>query len=179
MRFFPKLTPIVAATDEEAAERYRDFLSYSSTYGIFTLLGAWTGLDFARRRRGSACWRSAPERRRAFVESPRRADAGKRWSTDELATRLPLGYRRSAVGGPQAIADGWSEFLEATGAYGFNVAAVIQPGTIEAFAEHVAWSCSDADASSASTGPAAAREALERRRRPRPAPTIPAAPAPS
>jgi FMN-dependent oxidoreductase (nitrilotriacetate monooxygenase family) len=137
VRFFPKLTPIAAATDEEALERYRDFLSYSSTEGIFTLLGAWTGLDFDE---------AGPERLLAFtekaqtrglVEALRRGDADRQWSVDELASLFAFGTSQLSVGGPAAIADAMEQFVQETGADGFNVASIIQPGTIEAFAEHV------------------------------------------
>jgi FMN-dependent oxidoreductase (nitrilotriacetate monooxygenase family) len=137
VRFFPKLTPIVAATDEEALERYRELIAYSSTDGIFTLLGAWTGLDFARVGEDRLLELAGRAQTRGLVESLRRADADRSWSVDELASVFAFGTSQLAVGGPQTIADGMEAFLEETGADGFNVAAVVQPGTIEAFVEHV------------------------------------------
>jgi len=137
VRFFPKLTPIAAATDEEALERYRDFLSYSSTEGIFTLLGAWTGLDFDDVGRERLLAFGEKAQTRGLVESLRRDDADRQWSVDELANVFAFGTSQLSVGGPATIADAMEEFLDETGADGFNVASIIQPGTIEAFAEHV------------------------------------------
>jgi long-chain alkane monooxygenase len=137
VRFFPKLTPITAATDDEARERYRDFLSYSSTEGIFTLLGAWTGLDFDEAGPERLLGFTAKAQTRGLVESLRRDDADRQWSVDELASLFAFGTSQLSVGGPVAIADAMEEFLDQTGADGFNVASIIQPGTIAEFAEHV------------------------------------------
>lgn len=135
--FFPKLTPIAAASDEEAQERYRDFLRYSSTEGIFTLLGAWTGIDFAEAGDDRLLAFVEKADQRGLIESLRRTRPDGRWSTDELANVFAFGTSALSIGGPQAIADEIEQYVEATGVDGFNIASVIQPGTIEAFAEHV------------------------------------------
>jgi FMN-dependent oxidoreductase (nitrilotriacetate monooxygenase family) len=136
VRFFPKLTPIAAASDDEALERYRDFMRYSSTEAIFTLLGAWTGLDFDEVGEDRLLAFTERAETRGLVESLRGA-ADRPWSVDELASVFAFGTSQLAIGGPATIADHMEAYLEETGADGFNVAAVIQPGTIEAFVEHV------------------------------------------
>lgn len=50
---FPKITPIVGTDSAHAHRRFEDFLRYSSADGIFTLLGAWTGINFVRVYDGS------------------------------------------------------------------------------------------------------------------------------
>lgn len=135
--FFPKLTPIAAASDEEARERYADFLRYSSTEGIFTLLGAWTGLDFAEVGEDRLLAFVEKADQRGLIESLRRTRPGGGWSVDELASVFAFGTSALTIGGPTAIADEIEQYVEATGVDGFNIASIIQPGTIAAFAEHV------------------------------------------
>lgn len=135
--FFPKLTPIVGETDADAQARYQDFLRYSSTPGIFTLLGAWTGLDFDRVGEDKLLEIAAKADQRGLLESLQRSDPAHRWSTDELAQVFAFGTSALTIGGPERIADWMEEFIEHTGADGFNVAAVIQPGTVASFIDLV------------------------------------------
>jgi len=124
-------------TDADAEARYQDFVRYSSTPGIFTLLGAWTGLDFDRVGEDKLLQIAEKADTRGLLESLRRSDPDRKWSTDELAQVFAFGTSALTIGGPQRIADWMEEFIEFTGADGFNVAAVIQPGTIASFIELV------------------------------------------
>jgi FMN-dependent oxidoreductase (nitrilotriacetate monooxygenase family) len=135
--FFPKLTPIVGETDQDAEARYQDFVKYSSTPGIFTLLGAWTGLDFDRVGEDKLLEIAAKADQRGLLESLQRSDPNHQWSTDELAQVFAFGTSALTIGGPERIADWMEEYIAFTGADGFNVAAVIQPGTVASFIELV------------------------------------------
>lgn len=135
--FFPKLTPIVGETDQDAHARYEDFIRYSSTPGIFTLLGAWTGLDFDRVGEDKLLEIAAKADQRGLLESLQRSNPNHRWSTDELAQVFAFGTSALTIGGPERVADWMEEYIELTGADGFNVAAVIQPGTVASFVDFV------------------------------------------
>ncbi|GAA4784421.1 LLM class flavin-dependent oxidoreductase [Microbacterium gilvum] len=135
--FFPKITPITGENDEAASARFSDFLSYSNKEGIFTLLGAWTGLDFSTSddSRKIAFLERADQR--GLVESLRRKQPGARLDVDELANVFAFGTSWLSIGGPEKLADAIEEYIEETGADGFNVASVVQPSTVAEFARHV------------------------------------------
>ncbi|SFB02391.1 FMN-dependent oxidoreductase, nitrilotriacetate monooxygenase family [Cohnella sp. OV330] len=135
--FFPKLTPIVGRTEQEAKERLQEFLSFSSAEGIFTLLGAWSGIDFASAGEGKLLEFVEKRDNRGLIESLRRTDPNKRWSVDELANFFAFGTSSLTVGSPEQIADEIEAFVEETGADGFNIGHVIQPGTVESFVDLV------------------------------------------
>ncbi|KJF22887.1 LLM class flavin-dependent oxidoreductase [Rhodococcus sp. AD45-ID] len=135
--FFPKITPIVGADTADAHRRFRDFLRFSSTDGIFTLLGAWTGIDFAEAGEDKLLGIASKSDTRGLVESLRRQKPGGDWSSDELAQVFAFGTSALTIGGPEEVADELEEFIDFTGADGFNVASVVQPGTIDDFVDHV------------------------------------------
>jgi FMN-dependent oxidoreductase (nitrilotriacetate monooxygenase family) len=135
--FFPKLTPIVGETDRDAQARYDDLVSYSSTPGIFTLLGAWTGLDFDKVGQEKLLAIAEKADQRGLLESLRRTDPDRTWSPDQLAEVFAFGTSALTIGGPETIADWMEEYIETTGADGFNVASVIQPGTVKSFIDLV------------------------------------------
>lgn len=135
--FFPKLTPIVGETDADAQARYRDLVRFSSTPGIFTLLGAWTGLDFASVGQDKLLAIAEKADQRGLLESLRRSDPVRTWSTEELSEVFAFGTSALTIGCPKRIADWMEAYIDETGADGFNVAAVIQPGTVASFIDLV------------------------------------------
>jgi len=135
--FFPKLTPIVAPTQEEAEAKYQDLLKYSSTDGIFSLLGSWTSIDFDDVSEDKLLQFVEKNDNRGIIESLRRSNPGKKWSVEELANFYAFGTSSLTIGTPEHIADVMEEFLEKTGADGFNIGHIIQPGTIESFVDLV------------------------------------------
>jgi FMN-dependent oxidoreductase (nitrilotriacetate monooxygenase family) len=137
VKFFPKITPIVGATQEAAERRFAEFLSYSSTEGILTLLGGWTAIDFALADEDRLRSIAAQADTRGLVESLKRQKPSGEWSADELAQVFAFGTSALTIGGPEEVADALEEYIDATGADGFNVASVVQPATIAEFVEHV------------------------------------------
>lgn len=135
--FFPKLTPITGASAERARARFEDFLSYSSTEGIFTLLGAWTGLDFDEVGSDRLLDIAEKADTRGLIESFKRQRPDGDWSADELAQVFAFGTSALSIGGPEEIADSMEEYIETTGADGFNIASVVQPATVSEFIDHV------------------------------------------
>lgn len=135
--FFPKLTPIVGRTQSEAEQKYQEFLKYSSSEGIFALLGSWTGIDFASAGESKLFEFVEKNDNRGIIESLRRSDPEKKWSIDELANFYAFGTSSLTIGSPEQIADYMETFISETGADGFNIGHIIQPGTIESFVDLV------------------------------------------
>lgn len=45
--FFPKINPVIGATEVEAQQELHNLLAYSSPEGALSLLSVWTGVDFS------------------------------------------------------------------------------------------------------------------------------------
>lgn len=135
--FFPKLTPIVGKTETEAQSRYEELLRYSSTEGILSLLGAWSGIDFSQYGNEKLLAFVEKADNRGIVDSFRRSNPDKKWSVDELANFFAFGTSSLTIGSPTQIADFMANFITQTGADGFNIGHIIQPGTIESFVDLV------------------------------------------
>jgi len=135
--FYPKLTPIVAATETQAQQKYEDYLRYSSAEGILALFGAWSGIDFSKAETGQL---------RQFVKrfdihgkiaAAELNEPDKQWTVQELANFCAFGTSSLQIGSPEQIADEMEQFAETTGIDGFSIGQVVQPGTINDFVEHV------------------------------------------
>ncbi|MCU6797566.1 LLM class flavin-dependent oxidoreductase [Paenibacillus sp. WQ 127069] len=135
--FFPKLTPIVGRTETEAQSRYESFLQYSSTEGIFALLGAWSGIDFSKLGDDKLLEFVEKRDNRGIIETWKRSDPDKKWSAEELANFFAFGTSSLTIGSPEQIADTIEDFITQTGVDGFNIGHIIQPGTINAFVDLV------------------------------------------
>lgn len=140
--FFPKLNPIVAETEEEAREKLRSYLDYSSPEGALSLLSVWTGIDFSR---------YGADDLHAFIENGEKKRGsnylqeffgrnvpGKKWTVEELARYFAFGGVGSVVAGtPEQIAGHMEKFADETGVDGFNIAYATRPGTFEEFIAQV------------------------------------------
>ncbi|MBP1996351.1 LLM class flavin-dependent oxidoreductase [Paenibacillus eucommiae] len=135
--FFPKLTPIVGRTVQEAQSRYEDFLKYSSPEGIFALLGAWSGIDFSQYGPDKLLEFVEKRDNHGIIESFRRSDPNKKWSSEQLANFFAFGTSSLTIGSPGQIADVMESFVAETGVDGFNIGHIIQPGTLNEFVELV------------------------------------------
>jgi FMN-dependent oxidoreductase (nitrilotriacetate monooxygenase family) len=126
---------IVAATDEEAKEKRRDYLSYADREGALALFGGWTGVDLSNH---------ADDEDFRFSDSPRVQSIVRRWSatvpgTDNLSwTKARIveflsvgGLGAKIVGNPTTVADELERWLDVAGVDGFNLAHITNPGSFE------------------------------------------------
>jgi len=140
--FFPKLNPVVGATEEEAQEKLRSYLEYSSPQGALALLSVWTGTDFSRFGADELlAFIQAGEQRQGsnyLQEFFQRSESGKQWTVEELARYFAFGGVGSVVAGTaEQIADRLEQFADATGVDGYNIAYAERPGTFTDFIESV------------------------------------------
>ena len=48
IKIFTLLTVVTGSTDEQAQQKYEDYLQYASPEGMLALYGGWTGIDFSK-----------------------------------------------------------------------------------------------------------------------------------
>ncbi len=137
VKIFALLTVITGATDEEAARKYADYLSYASAEGMLALYGGWTGLDFARFDPDEELRALENDSLRTTLQSLV-ADDGRGWTVrDVLRERSIGGLGPVLVGGPRTVADALERWVDEGGLDGFNLAYAITPGTVTDFIDHV------------------------------------------
>ncbi|MBP1996368.1 LLM class flavin-dependent oxidoreductase [Paenibacillus eucommiae] len=135
--FFPKLTPIVAETEEEAYAKYRCYLQYTRTEGTLALLSAWTGIDFSTFDQDELL---------AFIEKSKEGrtylldhfEKEKNWSVRKLSKFFAFGGLGAlTIGTPQQIADKMEYFVDELGVDGFNIAYITKPQSLKDFIDLV------------------------------------------
>ncbi|BBI33585.1 LLM class flavin-dependent oxidoreductase [Cohnella abietis] len=134
--FFPRVVPVVGATEEEARDKLDRYFSFLSTEGTLALLSTWTGTDL---------FGYTADRLHAFVERKsggnayisdylQRAHPGKQWTIAELARLYAFGGMGNViVGSPEQVADRLESFIDETGADGFNIGYISRSESLTDF----------------------------------------------
>ncbi|MBP1996360.1 LLM class flavin-dependent oxidoreductase [Paenibacillus eucommiae] len=138
--FFPRIVPVVGATDEEAQQKIDRYLQHLSTEGTLALLSSWTGIDL---------YGYTPERLYELIAGKsggngyitdylRRAQQDKQWTMEELARLYAFGGLGNViVGSPGRIADHMESFIQQTGADGFNLGYITRSESVTDFVHQV------------------------------------------
>jgi FMN-dependent oxidoreductase (nitrilotriacetate monooxygenase family) len=114
---------VTAPTAAQAREKYADYLEHVDVDAALALLSGWTGVDFARVPLDATIDYIDTDAGRTALASLSSADPDKTWTVREAARFLGLGGRGPVlVGDPGQVADQLEEWMEATGADGFNLA---------------------------------------------------------
>lgn len=135
--FFPKLTPIVAETEEEAYAKYRRYLSYTHPEGTLALLSAWTGIDFSTYGEDDLLRfiEKSPEGRTYLIDQ---LEKDSNWTTRRLAEFFAFGGLGAlTIGTPAQIADKMEYYMDVVGVDGFNVAYITKPQSLRDFIDLV------------------------------------------
>lgn len=135
---FSLYTPIVAATEEEAWDKYKYFVEHISYEGALTLLSGWTGIDFSQFDPDQYVDYMETNAVKSVIEGFTRSNPSKKWTIREIVTLVGIGGLGPVeVGSPQQIADKMQAWIETTGVDGFNIAYATTPGTFKDFIELV------------------------------------------
>jgi FMN-dependent oxidoreductase (nitrilotriacetate monooxygenase family) len=135
---FVQLAPVVAPTTAQARERYAEYLAVASTDGALALFGGWTGLDLSEVPQDEALRHVETDAGRSALASFTTDDPDREWTLAEVTAHLAVGGRGPvAVGSPAEVADAMEQWVDETGADGFNLAYAVTPGTFVDVAELV------------------------------------------
>ncbi|GAB3585839.1 LLM class flavin-dependent oxidoreductase [Amycolatopsis endophytica] len=136
VKIFTMLTPVAAATSEEAAAKLREYQSLVSVDGAFALFGGWTGVDLSSLEVDEPLTYQDGDANRSALASFTTADRA--WTPRELAGFIGLGGRGPVIAGSGAeVADELERWVEEADVDGFNLAYVTTPGTFADFARFV------------------------------------------
>ncbi|WP_240420705.1 LLM class flavin-dependent oxidoreductase [Paenibacillus periandrae] len=140
--FFPKINPVIGATEEEAQQELHNLLAYSSPEGALSLLSVWTGVDFSTVSSDDllAFIRKGEQRSGTnyLFEFFKRNGGDEEWGIEQLSKYFAFGGVGSLrVGTPEQISDQLEQFMDHTGVDGYNIAYATRSETFEQFVSKV------------------------------------------
>lgn len=126
-------TVITDATEELAQAKYKDLLSYANTEGSLVINSGWLGIDLSRYNLDDRLSNLRSNAMVAQVEalSGSKTPEGEEWTLRDLIKFTGIGCQGpKIIGSPSRVADILEEFIDESGADGFNLAYATTPGTI-------------------------------------------------
>ncbi|MDL5155831.1 LLM class flavin-dependent oxidoreductase [Actinomycetospora termitidis] len=135
---FSQLAPVVASTSGEADALYAEYLESFSLEGALALFAGWTGLDLTGIDPDAPLRYVESDAGRSALASFTTDDPSREWTVGEVARHLAVGGRGPvAVGSGPEVAEQMIDWIDGTGADGFNLAYAVTPGTFAQVATHV------------------------------------------
>ncbi|MBV8045892.1 MAG: LLM class flavin-dependent oxidoreductase [Paludibacterium sp.] len=127
---FNQLTVIVAHSDEAARAKFEDYQRFISHDGALALMSGWTGIDLSQFAGDQTLEHVESNAIQSAVEAFTAADPERQWTVREIAQYCGIGGDGPViVGSAQTVADALEAWVDETGVDGFNLSAVINPGT--------------------------------------------------
>jgi FMN-dependent oxidoreductase (nitrilotriacetate monooxygenase family) len=138
-RIFNLSTVITADTDDEAAAKHAEYLSYGDPEGALVFMSGWMGVDLARYGLDEPIGNVDSNAILSAVKAFQSADPdGGEWSVRDIANWGKIGGLGPLfVGSGARIADVLQEWVDETDVDGFNLAYAITPGSFADFIDHV------------------------------------------
>ncbi|OBF25246.1 LLM class flavin-dependent oxidoreductase [Mycobacterium sp. ACS4331] len=138
-RIYNLSTVITAATDQEAAAKYAEYLSYGDAEGALTFMSGWMGVDLSRFGLDEPIGNVDSNAILSAVKAFQSADPdGGEWAVADIAKWGKIGGMGPlVVGSGESVADTLQEWVAETDVDGFNLAYAITPGSFADFIEHV------------------------------------------
>ncbi|MDT0166599.1 LLM class flavin-dependent oxidoreductase [Actinotalea sp. AC32] len=132
VKIFTLVTVITAPTDEEAHEKFREYLSYASAEGALALYGGWTGVDFSQLDPDQPLEEVENDSLRSALTMLTTIDPNRAWTPRDVVEQRSIGGLGPViVGSPTTVADELERWVDEGDVDGFNFAYAITPGTFE------------------------------------------------
>lgn len=136
LKFFATFTPIIGATDEEAAAKHAELKRYASVVGGLVLFSGWTGIDISTiplDQEITAADSKEAHRVRSILDNFTTPSEGVPvWTPRVVAEKACIGgLGPVAVGSAQTVADAMEKYMREADVDGFNLGYVTTPGTFE------------------------------------------------
>ncbi|WP_322056474.1 LLM class flavin-dependent oxidoreductase [Paraburkholderia sp. J63] len=127
---FNQITIVLAPSDDEAHAKFDDYRRHISRDGALTLMSGWTGIDLSQFDPQQTLEHVESNAIQSAVEAFTTADPERTWTVNEIADYCGIGGDGPVfVGSAATVADALQLWIEETGVDGFNVGAVVNPGS--------------------------------------------------
>ncbi|MGZ9712039.1 LLM class flavin-dependent oxidoreductase [Glaciimonas sp. GNP009] len=136
VKVFMGLTVVVAPTEKEAWDLYREYSEYASPEAGLAHFSSGTGIDFSKYEMDEpirAVKNNAIESLTKAITNP-----GLEWTKRKLLDQLALGGRYATIiGSPSQVADALEDWMRDTDIDGFNLTRTVSPESFVAFVDLV------------------------------------------
>jgi FMN-dependent oxidoreductase (nitrilotriacetate monooxygenase family) len=136
LRIFMGVTVVVAPTEAEAQEKYREYCRYANPEAGLAHFASGTGFDFSTFDPDAPIRPADSNAIQSAVKAVTAKEAG--WTVRKLLDQLALGGRYATiVGSPVQVADQLEAWVRETDIDGFNLARTVTPESFEDFVDLV------------------------------------------
>lgn len=138
-RIYALATIVTDATDDAAARKHEDYLSYASVEGGLVFMSGWMGIDLSRYDLDAPIGQVESNAIQSAVAAFQEFDDdGREWTVRDIGTWAGIGGMGPVfVGSGDTVADQLQRWMEETDVDGFNLAYAITPGSFADIVEHV------------------------------------------
>ncbi|PYH83745.1 coenzyme dependent N5,N10-methylene tetrahydromethanopterin reductase [Aspergillus uvarum CBS 121591] len=133
IKFLALLCPVLAATEEEAQAKFREYQSYGDVEGALALFGGWTGIDLSTYGEEEELRGVQSNAIRSAVEGWSKATPEvAKWTKSTVGRHITVGgLGATPVGTPTQVADEMERWVAEADVDGFNLAYAIKPGSFK------------------------------------------------
>lgn len=120
---------VVGETEEEAKEKFKEYLSYASPEGALALFGGWTGIDLSGIEPDTVLGKMESQGMQFLAQWFNEVDPNKKGATlQDVMNHMSLASLANViVGNPTQVADELLEYIDVGGVDGFNIIPIVQP----------------------------------------------------
>ncbi|KAK3673944.1 hypothetical protein LTR78_006146 [Recurvomyces mirabilis] len=133
IKFLAKFCPILGRTQEEAEDKYKDYLKYGDYDGALALFGGWTGVDMAPYAEDEELRYVDSNAIKSYIEDLIKVAPdinGGKWTKRTLAEHIMVGgLGATSIGTPETVADEMERWVREGDVDGFNIAYAVFPAT--------------------------------------------------
>ncbi len=132
------MTVITGATDEDAQQKYEEYLSYVSYEGAMARYSGWTGVDMSSLDPDVPLADLKTNAVQTELDVFTKMDPDKKWTPRDIAEWVGIGGTSPViVGGPEKVADELESWIRETGVSGFNLAHAVKYQDVKDFIDFV------------------------------------------
>ncbi|MFT4562449.1 MAG: FMN-dependent oxidoreductase (nitrilotriacetate monooxygenase family) [Gammaproteobacteria bacterium] len=138
VKIFPGITPIVAASDTEADEKFEQMKEYASPEGALALFSGWVGIDLSTITSDMLLSDTKTEAIQGLLSYFEIVDPNREWTVEAMGEQISIGsVMPKFIGSPSTIADQMEHWMEESDIDGFNIAPAVQSSGFEEFVDLV------------------------------------------
>jgi len=130
IKVLPGVCLIVGETEQEAQEKYKEYLSHSAPEGALALFGGWTGIDLAGIDADAVLGNMDSQGMQFLAQWFNSDDPDNQATLQDVMDYMSIGsLAKVVVGDPSQVADYLEEMVDVADVDGFNIIPVAQPAS--------------------------------------------------
>ena len=128
VKIFPGITPIIAASDAEAQEKFEKMKEYASPEGALALFSGWVGIDLSEVTSDMLLSDAKTDAIQGLLSYFTLIDPNRKWTVEAMGEQISIGsVMPKFIGSPTTVADQLEHWMNECDIDGFNIAPAVQP----------------------------------------------------